>query len=198
MWRRLLDFPMGVRDLRRWIYCWTGDINWSTSIRVVQSLYCYGKVSESRKVRFHFGSMCQRYYHHLRLPYDYTIVDPTTDYWKEIMEDKKGTQLTWMWRQYVFSTRYMSWTEIQHETPRALHDVKLCSGFTVQLHIQSGTKFSTNNSSRYYKGLHVHYTCSCSVNSLDNGTCSCLLWINKSRGKDKIYIWLSVWWKTTN
>jgi hypothetical protein len=27
---------------------------------------------------------------------------------------------------------------------------------------------------------------------------SCLLWIDKTRAKDKIYIWVSVWWKTTN
>jgi hypothetical protein len=26
---------------------------------------------------------------------------------------------------------------------------------------------------------------------------SCLLWINKARAKDKMYIWVSVWWKTT-
>ena len=26
----------------------------------------------------------------------------------------------------------------------------------------------------------------------------CLLWIVKVRGKDKIYIWISVWWKTKN
>jgi hypothetical protein len=26
----------------------------------------------------------------------------------------------------------------------------------------------------------------------------CLLWIDKTRAKDKIYIWVSVWWKTTN
>jgi len=26
----------------------------------------------------------------------------------------------------------------------------------------------------------------------------CLLWIDKARAKDKTYIWVSVWWKTTN
>ncbi len=26
----------------------------------------------------------------------------------------------------------------------------------------------------------------------------CLLWIDKTRSKDKTYIWVSVWWKTTN
>ena len=26
----------------------------------------------------------------------------------------------------------------------------------------------------------------------------CLLWIEKTRDKDKTYIWVSVWWKTTN
>jgi hypothetical protein len=35
----------------------------------------------------------------------------------------------------------------------------------------------------------------------ESPTCSqnlCLLWINKARGKDKGYIWVSVRWKTTN
>ena len=27
---------------------------------------------------------------------------------------------------------------------------------------------------------------------------SCLLWIDKARAKDKMYIWVPVWWKTTN
>ena len=27
---------------------------------------------------------------------------------------------------------------------------------------------------------------------------SCLLWIDKTRAKDKTYIWVSVWWKTKN
>ncbi len=29
------------------------------------------------------------------------------------------------------------------------------------------------------------------------GDSCCLLWINKARSKDKMYIWVSVWWKTT-
>ncbi len=26
----------------------------------------------------------------------------------------------------------------------------------------------------------------------------CLLWIDEVKAKDKTYIWVSVWWKTTN
>jgi hypothetical protein len=32
----------------------------------------------------------------------------------------------------------------------------------------------------------------------DCGSSDCLLWIDKARVKDKRYIWVSVWWKTTN
>jgi hypothetical protein len=33
---------------------------------------------------------------------------------------------------------------------------------------------------------------------VSSGYIFCLLWIDKARAKDKIYIWVSVWWKTTN
>ncbi len=41
------------------------------------------------------------------------------------------------------------------------------------------------------------WSCNCQPRSV-RGLLVCLLWIDKTRAKDKTYIWVSVWWKTTN
>ena len=55
------QYPMGARELGRWICCWTGHIHGATSIRLVKALCWYGQVSEWHTVCFHFGTICQWY-----------------------------------------------------------------------------------------------------------------------------------------
>ena len=50
----------------------------------------------------------------------------------------------------------------------------------------------------YTSKTRVKESCLLWIGKARTGLCLCLLWINKARAKDKRYIWVSVWRKTTN
>jgi hypothetical protein len=58
--------------------------------------------------------------------------------------------------------------------------------YLLETDLVPGPQISWNCESFVIPGLNVSYP-----------VC-CLLWIDKSRVQDKMYIWVSVWWKTTN
>ena len=114
----------------------------------------------------------------------------SSSYWKFTFENRVLDFCPWPWDSltgfFIFFKRTSNTLILS-----CRFDVELCL---------SRKKTRVNVSSRqcvYFSGICLEVENIVDDSDIFHGQC-CLLWIDKTRAKDKTYIWVSVWWKTKN